>query len=107
MDDARELLREAREVISELRRQIHQWCDSNGGEADFDTSKAGPVVKNIDAFLATPTEQPSVVGEAEVIWLHRFINCVPFGEHAPASDLAKAHRIVEALDRTRFGGEGK
>ena len=84
--------------MNDARQLLQRWLEEHPHCIHADETRA---------FLATPTEQPSVVGEAEVIWLHRFINCVPFGEHAPASDLAKAHRIVEALDRTRFGGEGK
>lgn len=40
---ATELLRNARDVIEELRRQIHQRCDSEGAEGDFDIYKAWPL----------------------------------------------------------------
>ena len=33
----------------------------------------------------------------ELAWLHKFINCVPFGEGAPQSDIQRAHKIVERL----------
>ncbi len=40
----------------------------------------------------------NTVPRADVQWLHSFINCTPFGEHAPACDLQRAHDIVTALD---------
>ena len=33
----------------------------------------------------------------DVTWLHRFINCTPFGADAPTEDIARAQRIVERL----------
>ena len=54
---ATELLREARDVLEELRRQIHQRCDSEGAEGDFDIYKAWPLVQRIDAFLSQPEPQ--------------------------------------------------
>jgi hypothetical protein len=41
--------------------------------------------------------QPTASEAGELEWLHRFINCVPFGEHAPQADIDRAHRIVDAL----------
>jgi len=33
----------------------------------------------------------------DVAWLHKFINCTPFGADAPAADIARAHKIVHDL----------
>lgn len=33
----------------------------------------------------------------DIAWLHKFINCTPFGENAPQSDIRRAHVIVESL----------
>jgi len=43
---------------------------------------------------------PETVGEpvaSDVDWLHKFINCTPFGADAPAEDIQRAHRIVDSL----------
>jgi len=33
----------------------------------------------------------------DVVWLHKFVNCVPFGADATQSDINRAHQIVDAL----------
>ena len=37
----------------------------------------------------------------DIEWLHRFINCVPFGADAPRSDIDRAHAIVATLAAVR------
>ena len=39
--------------------------------------------------------QSDAGGEGDVEWLHRFLNCTPFGP--PPSEIQRAHRIVDAL----------
>ena len=43
----------------------------------------------------------------DIEWLHKFINCVPFGEHCPAEDMTRAHEIVNALASPDALPEGK
>ena len=42
-------------------------------------------------------DAPQDQRSADLEWLHRFINCTPFGADAPASDIQRAHEIVSAL----------
>jgi hypothetical protein len=51
--------------------------------------------------------EPAAVPEADLAWLHTFLNCVPFGEHAPSKDIHRAHKIVDALAAPKPKGEGK
>ena len=32
-------------------------------------------------------------------WIHSFINCMPFGAHAPQEDIDRAHNIVKQLQQ--------
>ncbi len=43
----------------------------------------------------TPPIPACLPSEPDVAWLHKFINCVPFGADAPQSDIQRAHDIVE------------
>lgn len=45
-----------------------------------------------------PQQPPMPSRYADVTWLHRFINCVPFGADAPVEDIARAHSVVERLE---------
>lgn len=40
---------------------------------------------------------PQAEGREDVAWLHRFINCVPFGADAPVSAILRARDIVDSL----------
>ena len=35
--------------------------------------------------------------EPDIKWIHKFINCVPFGADAPVSDIQRAHKVIESL----------
>lgn len=53
-------------------------------------------IDNARAALSLPeTQGEPVAGDVE--WLHKFINCTPFGADAPAEDMQRAHRIVDSL----------
>lgn len=46
-------------------------------------------------------QQPAEHGKTQntdVTWLRKFINCTPFGEHAPQSDIDRAQQIVSTLE---------
>lgn len=60
------------------------------------------------AKLATLHQMKSIQDAAgglpDIQWLHKFVNCVPFGEHCPPKDITKAHEIIDTL-RTLLAAE--
>lgn len=58
-------------------------------------SEAVKAERELAEMRAAESAQAPVAREVE--WLHKFINCVPFGEHAPASDIQRAHEVVNSL----------
>lgn len=43
------------------------------------------------------TRDEQIARAEDVAWLHKFINCVPFGGHCPKADMDRAHQIVSNL----------
>ena len=80
------------------------------GEVVGHNALGNPVVRWLDGGLrpigmkvyAAPLSEKQAgdatkVRKAEAAWLHKFINCTPFGEHAPQADIQRAHSIVALL----------
>ena len=73
-----------------LREALEAFMFEFGDKADSAT------VRKARAALSLPeTQGEPVAGDVE--WLHKFINCTPFGADAPAEDMQRAHRIVDSL----------
>jgi len=66
-----------------------------------DTNHDIPLYSGVNPCNAPLSEKQAgdatKVRKAEVAWLHKFINCTPFGEHAPQADIQRAHSIVALL----------
>ena len=68
-------------------------CGASGGF--FDTKEQAISAWNRRELHSIRSAELPV--EPDIQWLHKFINCVPFGAHAPVSDIKRAHQIIDAL----------
>jgi hypothetical protein len=48
-------------------------------------------------MIDTPRTDAVQVPDVDIAYLHKFVNCVPFGEHCPPEDMARAHGIIDTL----------
>ena len=55
---------------------------------------ANAILATLESIKAAEAGLPV---ESDIKWIHKFINCVPFGADAPVSDIQRAHKVIESL----------
>jgi hypothetical protein len=94
----------AEKALDKLAEVHRHWCNYCCGDAVacLNAPVGGCSLRDYMIALDAPLSEKQAgdatkVRKAEAAWLHKFINCTPFGEHAPQADIQRAHSIVALL----------